>query len=145
MTYTPMGKAQQYARIGTASEVMSASPHRIVQLLLEGALEKVARARGFMELGNVAEKGRHIGLAISVIEGLQASLDKERGGDIARNLDELYDYMSRRLVEANLRDDTAILDEVAGLLREIKSAWDAIPTEMRGDGQADGPAVSAGA
>ncbi len=150
MTYARNGKVQQYARIDTSAEVTGASPHRLVQLLMEGALEKIALARGFMERGNVAEKGRNISLAISIIDGLRVSLDKEAGGEIASNLDDLYDYMGRRLLEANVKNDAAMLEEVAGLLREIKTAWDAIPAELREDSgrkedRPDGPAVSVGA
>ncbi|GAB4303244.1 MAG: flagellar export chaperone FliS [Thiohalomonadaceae bacterium] len=107
--------------------VEAATPHRLVQMLMEGALEKMAAARGHMQRGNVAEKGAHISWAISIIEGMRASLDMEAGGEIARNLNDLYGYMGHRLLEANLRNDAKALDEVIALLREIKSGWDAIP------------------
>jgi len=125
------GAVNQYRKVGVQGGVAGATPHRLIQMLLEGALEKIAFAKGFMERGDIPEKGRHIGWAISIVDGLRASLDMEAGGEISANLSALYDYMNRRLVEANLKNDPALLDEVAGLLGEIKGAWDAVPEEYR--------------
>lgn len=122
-----MKGASQYKQVGAHTSVESATPHRLIQMLLEGALEKINLAKGYMQRGDVALKGTHISWAISIIDGLRMSLDKEAGGEIAANLDALYDYMGRRLVEANLKNDPAMLQEVSHLLLEIKSAWDAIP------------------
>ncbi len=124
-----MSGAQQYKKVGAHSEVGAASPHRLIQMLLEGALEKINLAKGYMQRGEIALKGNHISWAISIIDGLRMSLDREAGGEIADNLDALYDYMGRRLAEANMTNDPAMLEEVSGLLLEIKSAWDAIPPE----------------
>ena len=121
--------ANKYNKMAVQTGVDSGSPHRLVQMLFEGALEKIAVAKGHLKRGAIPEKGRHISWAISIIEGLRASLDMERGGEIAGNLNDLYDYMKRRLLEANLASDPALLDEVASLLREIKDAWDAIAPE----------------
>jgi len=123
--------AQQYKKVGAQSGVASASPHRLIQMLLEGALEKINLAKGYMQRGEIALKGNHISWAISIIDGLRMSLDREVGGEIADNLDALYDYMGRRLAEANMTNDPALLEEVSGLLLEIKSAWDEIPQELR--------------
>lgn len=117
----------QYRDAGTLAEVSDANPHRRIQLLFEGALDRIAIARGAMRQGDRAVKGARISRAIEIIDGLRAHLDLERGGEIAANLSALYEYMERRLAEANLRDDVAILDEVANLLREVKSGWDVIP------------------
>ncbi len=128
MSYSQSMKgASQYKQVGAQTGVESASPHRLIQMLLEGALEKINLANGYMQRGEIALKGTHISWAISIIDGLRMSLDKESGGEIADNLDALYDYMGRRLVEANLKSDPVILKEVTGLLLEIKYAWDAIP------------------
>ena len=129
MNYSPNKDSMlnQYRQVGTQSGVASASPHRLIQMLMEGALEKINLAKGYMQRGEIALKGSHISWAISIIDGLRMSLDIEAGGEIAQNLDDLYDYMGRRLVEANLDNDEAMLDEVAGLLLEIKSAWDTVP------------------
>ena len=117
---------REYQQMNTRFAVESASPHRLIQLMMERVLTKIAIARGHMERGAVSEKGKHIGDAIGVISGLRASLNHKADARMCGNFDALYDYMSRRLLEANLRDDTKILDEVAGLLRELKEAWDAI-------------------
>jgi len=117
---------KEYEQVGARSQLEGAPPERLVQMMLEGALDRVSLARGDMENGQVAAKGERIGKAISLVEGLRASLDHERGGELAGNLDALYEYISRRLLEANLRNEVAILDEVSLLLREIKQAWDRI-------------------
>jgi len=122
---------QQYNRVGVASSVEAASPHRLIQMLMAGALEKIAIAKGHMERQEIAQKGGHISWAISIIDGLRASLDLEAGGEVAQNLDDLYDYMTRRLVRANVENNIDLLDEVASLLRTIKGAWDEIPEDVR--------------
>ena len=127
----PRGALKQYGQVATQAGVAVADPHRLIQMLLDGALEKIATAKGFMQRGEIAKKGNNLTWAISIIDGLRVSLDKEKGGEIARNLDDLYDYMERRLFQANLENNIDLLDEVTGLLREIKSAWDAIPDEVR--------------
>lgn len=124
------GAVSQYSQVGVTSGVEQASPHRLIQMLMEGAIEKVAKARGYMERKDIAKKGSHISWAISIIDGLRASLDKSNGGDIADNLDDLYDYMIRRLMRSNVENDPDLLDEVISLLRSIKSAWDEIPNAM---------------
>jgi flagellar protein FliS len=117
---------QQYKKVNVHSMVEGASPHRLIQMLMEGALEKMYIARGLMEEGRLGPKAEHITWAISIIDGLRISLDTDVGGEIAQNLEDLYDYMVRRLVEANLKNDAAIIDEVSDLLKQIKEAWDAI-------------------
>jgi flagellar protein FliS len=99
-------------------------------MLMEGALDKMAAAKGHMLRNELADKGRFISWAISIISGLQSSLDMDAGGELSRNLDDLYDYMVRRLGEAGAKNDPTILDEVSSLLLEVKSAWDVIPTQL---------------
>ncbi len=123
----PDSALQQYKKVGTQTGIESASPHRLIQLLMEGALEKINLAKGYMQHGEIALKGSHISWAISIIEGLRMSLDREADGEIVQNLDDLYDYMCRRLTDANVENSMEILNEVAGLLFEIKTAWDAVP------------------
>lgn len=120
----------QYKSVSVKSGVEDATPHRLVQMLMEGALDKIAAAKGHMLRNEPADKGRFISWAISIISGLQSSLDMEAGGELSRNLDDLYDYMVRRLGEAGLKNDPAILDEVSSLLLEVKSAWDVIPAQL---------------
>lgn len=119
----------QYRDAGVLAEVSEADPHRLIQMLFEGALDRIAIARGAMRQGDIAVKGARISRAIQIIDGLRAHLDRKNGGEIAANLDALYQYMERRLAEANLRDDVRILDEVSNLLREVKTGWDAIPQQ----------------
>jgi len=121
--YSP---AQQYGTVGTEAAVAEADPHRLIQLLLEGALVRIAAAKEHMQRGEAARKGESIGQAISIIDGLRASLNAEAGGEIAVNLEDLYVYVSHRLLEANIKNDASRLDEVSRLLGEIKGAWASI-------------------
>ena len=131
MTYSRAQSALgQYNKMAVQGGIEAASPHRLIQMLLDGALEKVARAKGCMQRGEIREKGQQVGWAISILEGLKASLNKAEGGEIAQNLEDLYIYMERRLIEANRNNDTGTLDEVTGLLRQIKEAWDAIGEQV---------------
>ncbi len=116
----------EYSQNALQSGIESASPHRLIQMLMEGALDKIASAKGHMSRQEIQPKGQQIGCAISIIEGLKQSLDKDKGGEIAQNLEDLYIYMERRLIEASRENDTTALDEVSALLREVKGAWDAI-------------------
>jgi len=118
---------QQYGSVAVSSEADFATPHRLVQMLMEGALDKMSAAKGYMLRNEIAAKGEHLSWAISIIGGLREALDFKNGGEIASNLDDLYEYMSRRLVEANVTNDTAILDEVSSLMLEIKRSWDVMP------------------
>ncbi len=133
---------RQYTKLQTETTVEGADGHRLIAMLLDGAIERIGRARAFMLRGDIARKGEQIGWAVSVIEGLRTALDHERGGEIAANLEALYDYMERRLTEANLRNDPAILDEVTGLLAQIKSAWAAIPEVLARESAAPSGAVA---
>lgn len=127
MSFTNVRSAlNQYSRNAVQTGIESASPHRLIQMLMEGALAKIATAKGHMERREIRAKGEQIGGAISIIEGLKTSLDHDKGGEIARNLEDLYIYMERRLIEANRDNKAEILDEVSDLFRQIKEAWDAI-------------------
>lgn len=121
------GVMNGYKNTGLSGAVEGATPHRLIQMLMEGVLDRIASARGCMERGEIARKGAQISWAISIVEGLRVSLDKSIGGEIAQNLDNLYGYMVLRLTEANMKNEPAYLDEVSDLLRQIKGAWDAIP------------------
>ena len=121
---------QQYRHNHIQGGVDTASPHRLVQMLMEGALEKIMAAKAYMDIKDIAKKGEHISWAISIIDSLRACLNVEVGGDFASNLFELYNYMEQRLLEANIKNDPALLDEVAQLIIQIKTGWDAIPAEL---------------
>ena len=117
---------KQYQTVNVNAQVTEADPHRLIQMLLEGGLQRIAQARGAMEYGNIALKGELIGKAMGIIGGLREAVDTDKGGEIAANLDNLYAFMQQRLSQANLDNDPAMLDEVAKLLREIKEGWDGI-------------------
>lgn len=121
--------ANQYAAVNKQTGVEGANPHQLIQMLYEGAIENMARAKGCMERKDFSGKGDTLGRAINIIGGLQSFLDKEKGGEVAENLDALYDYMSRRLFEASKDNDIAIVDEVIGLVREVKTGWEGIKDE----------------
>ena len=121
-----MTAMRQYQSVNTQAQAIEASPHRLIQMLMEGGLTRLAQARGAMERNQTALKGELVSKAIAIIGGLRQGLDVKQGGELAANLDSLYEYMTTRLMEANIKNDTAILEEVAGLLREVKTGWDAI-------------------
>lgn len=132
MTHTKRRSAvAQYGKVAAESEVAYASPHRLVQMLMEGVLDKLATAKGQIHRGDFEGKSKHITWAITIINGLRGSLDMEAGGEIAVNLDDLYSYMTRRLIDANVKNSVEALDEVSGLMLEIKGAWDAMPEQIR--------------
>ncbi|MCG5501474.1 flagellar export chaperone FliS [Ectothiorhodospira lacustris] len=119
----------QYQQVGAAGATF-ADPHRLIEMLFDGGIDRLAQARGAVMHGNRPAKIKLIGKAFDIIGGLRGGLDLERG-EIAQNLDALYDYMQRRLVMANARDDVEIIDEVSQLLAEIRDAWKSIPLEVR--------------
>ena len=127
---------KQYQSINTQSAVMDANPHQLIAMLINGALSRLATARGSIARQDHAEKGVNIGKALDIINGLQSSLDMDAGGEISSNLYNLYDYMTRRLMEASLHSDVAIVDEVVMLLKEIKTGWDNVPVEFHNKTQA---------
>ncbi|MEK1904960.1 MAG: flagellar export chaperone FliS [Pseudomonas sp.] len=121
-----MAALRQYQTVNTQAQLADASPHRLIQMLMEGGLSRLAQAKGAMLHGQIGVKGELIGKAIAIIGGLREGLDQKQGGEIASNLDSLYEYMVSRLSEANMNNDAVLLDEVADLLRNVKSGWDAI-------------------
>jgi flagellar protein FliS len=120
---------QQYQSVRANQAVSGADPHRLIVMLMEGSIEKIAAARGFLSEGKRAEKAQQISWAISIIDGLRMSLDKEQGGEIADNLDNLYGYMEETLMQANLNDDLKKLEEVSSLMKTILSGWMEIAPE----------------
>jgi len=116
----------QYQQVNTAAAVETASPHKLIQMLMQGCLQRIAEAKGSMQRNDIPSKGLAIGKAINIVAGLQASLNKEVTSALPQQLDSLYDYMQRRLLEANLKNSSALLDEVAELMRTVKEGWDGI-------------------
>ena len=114
----------QYRTVDAYGAAAASDRMQLVLRMMQGALDRIATARGHMGRGEQAPKGEALGRAVRMIDGLRSCLDHDRGGEIAANLGALYEYMTRRLTEANLRNDTRPLDEVADLLDEIRSGWD---------------------
>lgn len=115
---------QAYQQVGIESAVMSASPHQLVVMLFDGALSALVRARLFLEQDQMPQKGEALSKAINIIDnGLKAGLNREVGGDLPDNLASLYEYMVRRLLQANLRNDADAISEVEMLLTNIADAW----------------------
>jgi len=122
--------ADAYKTVQVDAAILGASPHELVGKLLSKAIESTEDAKVYMLKGDINAKGGAIKLAIAIIsDGLQSSLNMEKGGEIADNLDVLYEYLTRQLLTAHAENDTAILDEVASLLRTLKNGWDGIKPE----------------
>ena len=119
--------AGAYAKIGIETGVVAADPHKLITMLFDGALMAIALAGKYMHEGDVPKKGDAINKAMMIIDnGLRSSLRLDVGGEIAQNLDALYDYISRRLFTAHTKNDPAILDEAHTLLNDLKTSWEAI-------------------
>ncbi|NVZ82857.1 MULTISPECIES: flagellar export chaperone FliS [Pseudomonas] len=129
----PMRALRQYQKVNTHAQISEASPHRLVQLLMEGALDRMAQAKGAMARGDIAQKGLMLGKAVDILVGLRDGLNPEKTPDpiALQQLDNLYAFMSMRLLEANRQNDAAMIDEVAGLLITLKEGWDGIATEVQ--------------
>ena len=125
-----MNGLQAYQRVNAQTSITDADPHKLIQLLYSGALERINMAKARMQANDIEGKGRLTSKAIEIIGGLRSFLDFEKGGDLAERLEGLYDYMERTLFEANVKNDPAKLDEVAELLRSIKEGWDGIREEV---------------
>lgn len=124
--------ANAYARIGVESGILSASPHQRIVMLFDGYQTSIRLARLHLQAGNIAEKGKAITKAINIVsQGLRASLDHEQGGEIAEQLDDLYDYVVRLLLRANLNNDEAALITASELLDNIAAAWSTIGSQIK--------------
>lgn len=114
---------KSYAKVHYRSNVEVASPHKLVDMLFEGAIDRIMQAKGAMEHGQVELKGHKINSAISIVGGLRESLNVDEGGDLAVNLDGLYVYIQTTLSQAHIKNDGAKLAEAATLLNDLRSAW----------------------
>ncbi len=128
--------AKQYRQTAVTSAVIDADPHRLVSLMFAGARERMQLAAACIDAGNTARKGQAITEASAIVGHLDGSLNMEAGGEIAQNLSALYDYVQRRLLEANVGNDTQALRECDGLLADIESAWNAIAPDRLAAGGA---------
>ncbi|EKO3778923.1 flagellar export chaperone FliS [Vibrio metschnikovii] len=123
------GSLQAYKKVSVDSQLSAASPHKIVQMLMAGTIERLIQGKAAMQQGNIPVKGERLGKALDIIISLRGCLSMDDGGDIAKNLDQLYEFMITQITTANHKNEPQPLDDVIDILREIKSAWDQIPTE----------------
>lgn len=120
-----------YAQVGVETSVSSASPHALILMLFDGCISALKQARYAFTAGASEDKAHHIGVASSILnEGLRASLNVEKGGDIALNLRNLYDYALLRILQANLKSDADALDEVVSLMEPVREAWASIGSQV---------------
>ncbi|MEO6185140.1 MAG: flagellar export chaperone FliS [Steroidobacteraceae bacterium] len=126
--YSRSSSLAAYQSVAAHGGVAAADPHQLITMLMDGALQRLAAARGAMDHGALESKNRLIHRVVEIISELRASLNFEAGSEIAANLGDLYDYAGRQLLRANLENRTDLLEEVSHLLREIRSAWIQIPT-----------------
>ncbi|MEY3789871.1 MAG: Flagellar protein FliS [Pseudomonadota bacterium] len=117
-----------YGDVKVTTGVSGADNVQLIQMLFDGLIESLATARGHMERGSIVEKSKSLSRAGRIVVGLQGALDFEKGGDIARNLNDLYSYVTRRLFHVNANNDLEALQEVHNLMNEIRSAWLQVPT-----------------
>lgn len=121
----------QYKQVDIQASVENADPYTLTLMLFNGAIERLNAAKMHVEHKNIGLKGENIGKAISIIDGLQSSLDMKKGGKIADNLFELYAYMQRQLLDVTMHNKTENISEVISLMNEIRSGWKAIPSDQR--------------
>ena len=124
------GSLQSYRKVSLDSSIAVASPHKVIQMMFAGALERLAQGRYAIEQNNLELKGVSLGKAVSIVAGLNSSLNMEAEGDVAGNLSALYDFMLQRITDANINNDVKAIDDATDILRIIKEAWDAIPSEL---------------
>jgi len=118
---------ESYGQVKVSTGVSKASSVELIQMLFDGLIESMSAAKGHIQHNNIAEKSKAITRASRIVLGLQGALDFEKGGELAKNLDELYNYVTRRLLHVNARNDSEALEEIYGLMIEIRSAWESVP------------------
>ena len=116
-----------YGDVKVTTGVATANNVQLIQMLFDGLLESLATAKGHIQNGAIVDKGKSIARASRIVLGLQGALDFERGGDLANNLNGLYAYVTRRLLYVNARNDLDALEEIYGLMNEIRAAWEGVP------------------
>jgi flagellar protein FliS len=120
-----------YREMGAATAIEGATPHKLVSLLYAQLVDEIARARGALARKEFATKAQAVAKAVRIVEeGLKAPLDLQRGGELARNLDDLYEYLARRLTLGNVRSDDAVLAECGRLAQTMRESWDAIAPQV---------------
>lgn len=129
--YSQAARVSAYKSIATHGAAADADPHQLICMLMDGALDRLNTARGCIARKEQVQKAALLHRVGLIVEELRASLDHSAGGEIAVNLERLYEYMARRIMMANLNGDMSAIDEVTRLLSQIRSAWGAIPADAR--------------
>lgn len=125
-------KLAEYTQVSAHAGVAAADPHKLILMLMDGALERIAGARGCMQRNDAVQKAHLVHRSVCIIGELKASLDLKSGGKIASNLHELYEYMTQKLLQGSLRNSTQDLEEVSKLLTQIRDAWAQVPGKLPG-------------
>lgn len=125
-----------YKDVQVTSAVSYADGVQLIQMLFDGLLDALTDAETHIKGADIAKKSDAISRATRIVVGLKGSLDFEKGGELARNLNELYDYSTRQLLKANLRNDVELIREVKSLLGEINNAWQLLPSLLKNEGVA---------
>lgn len=141
MNLYSQSKVAAYRSVKAHGIAATADPHSMVLALFDAALGRLVSAGSCIERGDAARKASLLHSAVILLAELRGSLNLQQGGSLAQNLSDLYEYMARRLVHANLNSDAAAVKEVSGLLKEIRDAWAAIGPEVRGQAGGAVPAV----
>ena len=118
---------ESYGQVKVSTGASQSNNVELIQMLFDGLIESLSTAKGHVQHNNVGEKSKAIARASRIVLGLQGALDFEKGGDLAANLNELYNYVTRRLLHVNARNDLKALEEIHGLMTEIRSAWETVP------------------
>ncbi|QOL27077.1 flagellar export chaperone FliS [Thalassotalea sp. LPB0316] len=124
-------KLNRYKNDALKTQLASADPYQVIQMLMAGAIDNLNLAKASIERNEKENKSHFLSKAGAIITSLAHCLDHEAGGEVSQNLEALYVYMSERLIEANVENNGEMVEEVMSLLKEIKSGWDAIPVETR--------------
>ena len=122
---------KQYKSVDLQATVQTASPHKLISMLMGGALEAFAKGKGAAERNDIDARAKHLNKAIEIVFGLKSSLDMEKGGEVSANLDSLYDYIVMHTLSASRDNDPAKIQEIINLLLEVKEGWDEMPLEFR--------------
>lgn len=121
-----------YSSASLESQVAGATPHQLIVLLFDGAINAMRRAEIYFQQGNVARRGEMISRAINIIDnGLRTGLNHEIGGKITEDLESLYEYVSRKLLEANLNKSGADLPHLISLMVDLSETWKAIAPQSK--------------
>ncbi|MGH7106540.1 MAG: flagellar export chaperone FliS [Acetobacteraceae bacterium] len=132
-SYSPQSKLATYRSVSAYGAVADADPHALVLTVLDATLGRLAAARVCIERGETRRRAGLLHSSVIFIAELRGTLDLQKGGSLAQNLSDLYDYMARRLIHANLNSDAGAVAEVQSLLGEIRSGWAAIGPQVRRD------------